>query len=1099
MKKQIENKESDRCLALNSSSVVSNTQCNDCEINFMSEYHLQNHLASSKHLLRTGLNRKFGYKLNQKATKAKLLKGAQKAPFEKEIKSTCLVLNFSDGSYFYSVLPLIEFWKSKLATQDAIKSDDFEIKVSEVKPGKEIGGMCVDTLVRFEMNGNKVVVHCYNTKAKMLLNGSGFSSFSTKYLEPYIKKAIGESLAEIQNYNKVVTETFSNGKRKDLKFGPRTKLACNKCNFSSTTSANLSAHRKSAHTDIFSSGLENRALTSTRDNSIVDVLNEDVSAIELLEDSHSGSEIELEEKADEPNKFQCYECQKGFEQLEELSGHVRKCERILEKSVNISESGSSKKDAVKINEDTMNVEASIIVDERVVQEVSEIPDPSVDKGEAVKEKNDSIPEEIIETIEEAVSKQVGENPAHGDNTVEEERVQKEYDADRNVGTDKQEETVVKTTNEEVLLENFTFACEECGYQFEGKDKFDAHHLDSARCLDFYQLSKCRKCSLQLESKDSLKKHMEEVHLIMTFYNCTSCKFRSTVMKEFKIHVDTNHLAVKVDIKRVNDIQQEPLEGLKKVECVHCPYKCKFNIQLKKHCMAKHQTYECDECPFVAATDELFVDHKNCKHAAKRFKCDLCEYHALTPFEMFAHKVSMHQSYQQFKPETVYDMQELFLTGLARQVDSILENVVKSKDEVLEQLDVIKNKNNNLETELMKTRVELNDVKAALGKSNAFNANMQSDSEAMLKNIADRCQKLEKTAEKLSNDIPDIIEKKKEVHDNAAKPHSNTPGAQTVRKERNHNGLKKKHKVAWVGTSISKQLDKNKFEADLDAELVHERAYCIGDEPNAYFRDKNFKAIVPELVKNCDMETLVLQTGSIEISNIDVNHAVMDSKKHIDQYKKEWFAKVEEDSNHLFDLAEDALKNSSSLKRIILIKRLPRFDRSRDDIIGIKSQLSNYGNNCYDQQFIKRGRPDNIHIVELDGLDSQGYLRSIVYGEVNKENYDGIHLRGRHASRHFSYRVISAIKRIIKCSRNPINPRVNNERKADFHRTCPQAKYQAQKSQANQKPSQFSSQSKQANSGHQSAFSTQGVRYSDVVTGGHNYYNVPTQNKYAPLN
>jgi hypothetical protein len=221
--KQIENKESDRCLALNS-SVVSNTQCNDCEINFMSEYHLQSHLASSKHVLRTGLKRKCGYKLNQKATKAKLLKGAQRAPFEKEINSTCLVLNFSDGSFFYSVLPLIEFWKSKLATQDAIKSEDFEIKVSEVKPGKEIGGMCVDTLVRFEMNGNKVVLHCYNTKAKMLINGSSFSSFTIKYLEPYIKKAIGENLVEIKNYNKVVTETFSNGKRKNLKFGPHTKL-----------------------------------------------------------------------------------------------------------------------------------------------------------------------------------------------------------------------------------------------------------------------------------------------------------------------------------------------------------------------------------------------------------------------------------------------------------------------------------------------------------------------------------------------------------------------------------------------------------------------------------------------------------------------------------------------------------------------------------------------------------------------------------------------------------------------------------------------------------------------------------------------------------
>ena len=113
MKKLLENKQSDKCQAQTKSQEVSNTQCDDCEINFLSEHHLANHLTSAKHLLKTGLNRKFGYKLNQKATQTKLLKGALKAPFEKEIKSTCLILNFNDGSYFYTVLPLIEFWKAK--------------------------------------------------------------------------------------------------------------------------------------------------------------------------------------------------------------------------------------------------------------------------------------------------------------------------------------------------------------------------------------------------------------------------------------------------------------------------------------------------------------------------------------------------------------------------------------------------------------------------------------------------------------------------------------------------------------------------------------------------------------------------------------------------------------------------------------------------------------------------------------------------------------------------------------------------------------------------------------------------------------------------
>ena len=53
-------------------------QCDDCDVDFKSEYHLDNHIKSSQHLIKTGLNRKFSYKVNDKTTKSKLLKGALK-------------------------------------------------------------------------------------------------------------------------------------------------------------------------------------------------------------------------------------------------------------------------------------------------------------------------------------------------------------------------------------------------------------------------------------------------------------------------------------------------------------------------------------------------------------------------------------------------------------------------------------------------------------------------------------------------------------------------------------------------------------------------------------------------------------------------------------------------------------------------------------------------------------------------------------------------------------------------------------------------------------------------------------------------------------
>ena len=63
-----------------------------------------------------------------------------------------------------------------------------------------------------------------------------------------------------------------------------------------------------------------------------------------------------------------------------------------------------------------------------------------------------------------------------------------------------------------------------------------------------------------------------------------------------------------------------------------------------------------------------------------------------------------------------------------------------------------------------------------------------------------------------------------------------------------------------------------------------KAYGISEEvetpyPKEAFRfpERNFSRVVPEVVKDEDVDVLVLQTGSIEISNIRVNEAMMDTR------------------------------------------------------------------------------------------------------------------------------------------------------------------------------------------------------------------------------
>ena len=287
-------------------------------------------------------------------------------------------------------------------------------------------------------------------------------------------------------------------------------------------------------------------------------------------------------------------------------------------------------------------------------------------------------------------------------------------------------------------------------------------------------------------------------------------------------------------------------------------------------------------------------------------------------------------------------------------------------------------------------------------------------------------KKEEVAEKAN---PNTNKKKEEVGPKTI-PHSDNIQEHTE-EGKQENG---KQKISWIGTSISKALNKEKVEQDVNVDIKMTRAYCIQEEENARFKNSNFKAIVPEVVKKECPDILVMQTGSIEITNIDVNAAMMDTSKDISEYKKEWIKKVEKDSINLLNIAQDTLEKNRKLKKVIIFKRLPRHDRSSSDLMGIKSELSKIGNAVYDLELTKRGNPENILVLDLDLVGSK-HFRDVVYGAPSSQNYDGIHLSGKSANLHFTYRVVKALKtKVFKLTK------LRKQSQTENHANCPQANY-----------------------------------------------------------
>ena len=82
----------------------------------------------------------FDYELNDKAAKAKLVKGSKRNPFEVEEKSTSMTIVFSVGAWLTAVLPAIRYW-NEIKGDKTCKVGDITITVGGIKARKGVNGM----------------------------------------------------------------------------------------------------------------------------------------------------------------------------------------------------------------------------------------------------------------------------------------------------------------------------------------------------------------------------------------------------------------------------------------------------------------------------------------------------------------------------------------------------------------------------------------------------------------------------------------------------------------------------------------------------------------------------------------------------------------------------------------------------------------------------------------------------------------------------------------------------------------------------------------------------------------------------------------------
>ena len=81
----------------------------------------------------------FDYKLNDKAAKSKIVKGAKRIAFEVHENSTSTTLVFSSGAWQVVALPAAAYW-NQVKGDLACKVGDVTIRVGGIKSGIDVSG-----------------------------------------------------------------------------------------------------------------------------------------------------------------------------------------------------------------------------------------------------------------------------------------------------------------------------------------------------------------------------------------------------------------------------------------------------------------------------------------------------------------------------------------------------------------------------------------------------------------------------------------------------------------------------------------------------------------------------------------------------------------------------------------------------------------------------------------------------------------------------------------------------------------------------------------------------------------------------------------------
>ena len=198
---------------------------------------------------------------------------------------------------------------------------------------------------------------------------------------------------------------------------------------------------------------------------------------------------------------------------------------------------------------------------------------------------------------------------------------------------------------------------------------------------------------------------------------------------------------------------------------------------------------------------------------------------------------------------------------------------------------------------------------------------------------------------------------------------------------------------------------------------------------ARFPSSNFTDVIPKELKKCNYEALLIQAGSVDITNLNT---AKDASEHLEYFKQETVVSAK----NIFSAGVKALDLQPSLKKVIIMKQIPRYDSSEDDPMGLKAALSQLFNNTLTECWMECAVKEKLFIGNHN-IDCTGSIRESRYRETKSGKWDGIHLFGASGQKFYTLSVLNVLKAANMTSSD-----------YNFHQSCPQFQNQSRQRRSN---------------------------------------------------